>query len=32
MKKREYCKENGLILKEIPYWDFDKIDYDYLFD
>lgn len=29
-KKREYCKQHNLRLIEIPYWDFDKIDSEYL--
>lgn len=29
-KKREYCKQHNLKLIEIPYWDFDKIDSEYL--
>lgn len=29
-KKRQYCKANNIILIEIPYWDFDKLDKDYL--
>lgn len=29
-KKREYCKKHNLKLIEIPYWDFDKIDSEYL--
>lgn len=28
--KREYCKNNNIKLIEIPYWDFDKIDENYL--
>lgn len=28
--KRQYCKEHGLILIEIPYYDIDKINYLYL--
>ena len=28
--KREYCKRNNILLIEIPYTDFDKIDYYYL--
>lgn len=31
-KKRQYCKDNNFILKEIPYWDYNKIDYKYLFN
>lgn len=29
-KKREYCKQHNIRLIEIPYWDFDKIDSEYL--
>ena len=29
-KKREYCKQHNLRLIEIPYWDFDKIDSEYI--
>ena len=29
-KKREYCKQHNLKLIEIPYWDFDKINSEYL--
>lgn len=28
--KREYCKKKGINLIEIPYWDFDIINKDYL--
>lgn len=28
--KREYCKNHNIPLIEIPYTDFDKIDFDYL--
>lgn len=28
--KRQYCKNNNLILLEIPYWDFDKLSFEYL--
>ena len=28
--KKQWCKENNIKLIEIPYWDFDKIDKDYL--
>lgn len=28
--KREYCKANNIQLIEIPYWDYDKIDENYL--
>ena len=29
-QKRQYCKENGIILIEIPYTDYEKIDTQYL--
>lgn len=29
-KKRKYCNKNNIKLIEIPYWDFDKLDKDYL--
>ena len=29
-KKRSFCKQNNIGLIEIPYWDFDKIDSEYL--
>ena len=29
-KKREYCKQHNLKVIEIPYWDFDKINSEYL--
>jgi hypothetical protein len=28
--KREYSKKNDILLIEIPYWDFSKINYDYI--
>lgn len=28
--KRDYCKKNNIKLIEIPYWDYDKINEDYL--
>lgn len=28
--KRQYCKENNIVLVEIPYKDKDKIDWEYL--
>lgn len=30
--KREYCKNNNIPLIEIPYWDFLKINWDYIKD
>jgi hypothetical protein len=32
MIKREYCQKNNIKLIEIPYWDYKKINFDYLFD
>lgn len=29
--KRQYCKDNNILLIEIPYWEFDDLEY-YLFD
>ena len=29
-KKRKYCKEKQIQLIEIPYWDFNKIDENYI--
>ena len=29
-RKREYCIQKGFLLKEVPYWDYNKIDYGYL--
>ena len=29
-EKRRYCKIHNLVLIEIPYWDFDKIDENYI--
>lgn len=28
--KNKYCKEHNIALIRIPYWDFDKITFDYL--
>ena len=28
--KREYCKKNNIQLIEIPYWDYEKLNYNYL--
>ena len=28
--KKEYCRENNIKLVEIPYYDYDKIDWEYL--
>lgn len=30
MQKRVYCKEHGITLVLIPYWDEDRINYDYI--
>lgn len=29
-KKREYCKAHGYTLVEVPYWEEQFVDYDYL--
>ena len=29
-KKREYCQKNNIPLIEIPYTDYDKLDWEYL--
>ena len=29
-RKNKYCEENNLNLLRIPYWDYDKIDLEYL--
>lgn len=28
--KQEYCKEHGIRVVHIPYWDYEKIDFNYL--
>ena len=28
--KREYCKSHNIKLIEIPYWDYEKINYSYI--
>lgn len=30
MQKKKYCQEHGYKLVEIPYWDYDIINYDYI--
>ncbi len=30
MQKREYCKKHGIKLILIPYWDYSKVNYDYI--
>ena len=30
--KNKYCKENGILLIRIPYWDKDKISIDYILE
>ena len=30
MKKREYCKKHNINLVVIPYWDENRINYDYI--
>ena len=32
MRKREYCKKNNIKLVIIPYWDQNKINYDYIME
>lgn len=29
-KKREYCLNNKIKLVEIPYWEYNKIDKNYI--
>lgn len=29
-KKNQYCQEHNIILIRIPYWDYDKIDMEYI--
>ena len=28
--KRDYCRKNNLLLIEVPYWDYDKLNDDYV--
>ena len=30
MKKREYCQKHNIPLVLVPYWDENRVDYDYL--
>lgn len=30
MRKREYCKKHNITLIAIPYWEEEKINYDYI--
>lgn len=30
MKKREYCKAHGIKLIAIPYWDDERLNFDYI--
>lgn len=30
-QKRKYCAEHGYTLVAIPYWDYNILDYDYIF-
>ena len=30
MQKRKYCEKNNINLIIIPYWDENKISYDYI--
>lgn len=32
MKKREYCRKNGITLILIPYWDEERLNYDYIME
>lgn len=32
MKKRQYCKKHNIKLVLIPYWDENKISYDYIME
>lgn len=31
MRKREYCRAHNIPLVIIPYWDDERINYDYIF-
>lgn len=31
-KKRRFCQLHGFTLIEIPYWDYDKITYEYIME
>lgn len=31
-KKRQFCRENNIRLIEIPYWDYDSLNTEYLFE
>lgn len=28
--KRNYCEKNNLLLIEVPYWDYDKLNDEYV--
>jgi hypothetical protein len=30
MKKREYCRDHNITLIAIPYWDEERITFDYI--
>jgi hypothetical protein len=30
MKKREYCRDHNITLVAIPYWDDERLNYDYI--
>lgn len=30
MRKREYCREHNITLVIIPYWDNERLNYDYI--
>lgn len=32
LKKREFCYKHNYPLVIIPYWDYDKIDFDYIYN
>lgn len=29
-KKKEYCKEHNITMLQVPFWDYDKLNADYL--
>lgn len=31
-QKQQYCLKRNYPLVTVPYWDYDKLDYDYLFN
>lgn len=32
LKKREFCYKYDYPLVAIPYWDYDELDYDYIYN